>query len=80
MRNFSTLLLELEAFLQLSYNKDFHTSDLFGGEVGGFIKDIILNRTDDVGDTFENIEDILTDANQILQEIGYSESTDRNIW
>jgi hypothetical protein len=80
MRNFSTRLLELEAFLQLSYNKDLTTSKLFGGEVGGFIKDIVLNRTDDVGDPFENIEDILTDANQILKEIGYSESTDRNIW
>ena len=76
MKNFSTLLSELEDFLQSSqdgrtYIEVNNAIDLFGD---GFTKE----RSDDEWDPFENIEEHLKIANQLLGEV--EDSDDGALW
>ena len=85
MRNFSSLLLEIEHYLQSSldsenYLNNSNTNDLFSGKAGKFVKNIVLNRSDDEGDLFEDLQNTLWNVSHLLEEMGYSETFDRKLW
>ena len=85
MRNLSSLLLEIENYLQSSIIEEDHintsnTSDLFNGEAGDLIKNIYLNRSDDTEEYFKELRDTLWNVTQFIDDIGYTEVIDRKVW
>ena len=85
MRNLSSLLFEIENFLESSLINDDHlntsnTTDLFTGEAGELIKSIYLNRSDDKEEYFKELSDTIWNVTQFMEEMGYSEIIDRTLW
>ena len=85
MRNLSSLLLEIENYLQSSlieedYINTSNTSDLFSGQAGDLIKNIYLNRSDDTEEYFKELRDTLWNVTQFIDDIGYTEVIDRKVW
>ena len=85
MRNLSSLLLEIENYLQSSLVNEDHintsiTSDLFNGEAGELIKSIYLNRSDDKEEYFKELSDTIWNVTQFMEEMGYSDIIDRTLW
>ena len=85
MRNLSSLLLEIENYLQSSLVNEDHintsiTSDLFNGEAGELIKNIYLNRSDDKEEYFKELSDTLWNVTQFMDDVGYTEVIDRKVW
>ena len=85
MRNLSSLLFEIENFLESSLINDDHlntskTNDLFTGEAGELIKSIYLNRSDDKEEYFKELSDTIWNVTQFMEEMGYSEIIDRTLW
>ena len=79
MRNVTVLLGEIEQFLELNLKSDSaNHSELLSTRI---IKDIVkLNNSAVTGDIFEDIQDTLWDANQLLEEMGYTQSYTVKLW
>ena len=81
VRNYSVLLEEVEEFLELSLiSKSDNQSEVLGGHTERVVKNKEFSHSAVTGDMFENIHDTLWDANQLLEEMGYEQSSDVKFW
>ena len=85
MRNWTSLLFEIENYLQSKLIEEDHSnssniSDLFSGEAGQFIKNSYLNRSDDTSKYFEELNETLWNVIKAMEELGFTEDFDRKLW
>ena len=80
MKNLTSLLLEIDKYLQPSLSNSSNTLDLFNGEAGEFIMNTYLNRSSDKEEYFEDLNDILKNATQLMEDIGYAEIFGSKLW
>ena len=80
MRNWTTIILDIEKILRLEYFNDSNTSDLFTGQAGDFIKKNLLNSSSDKEEYLEEQNRTFFNVTQLIEEMGYAKMLDKNLW
>ena len=80
MRNWSSILLDIENSLNLEYVNYSNTSDLFRGQAGDFIKLNLLNSSSDMEEYLKELNRTIYNITKLLNEMGYVEILDKNLW
>ena len=57
-----------------------NTSDLFDGQAGDFIKKNLLNSSSDKEDYLEELNRTIVNVTQLMEEMGYNQMLDKNLW
>ena len=73
MRNWTTIILDIEKILRLEYFNDSNTSDLFTGQAGDFIKKNLLNSSSDKEEYLEEQNRTFFNVTQLIEEMGYAQ-------
>ena len=72
--------LDIENSLNLEYLNYSNTSDLFRGQAGDFIKLNLLNSSSDMEEYLKELNRTIFDVTQLMEEMGYAQMLDKNIW
>jgi hypothetical protein len=80
MRNWSSILLDIEKSFSLEYFNYSNSSDLFDGQAGDFIKKNLLNSSSDKEDYLEGLNRTIYNVTQLMEEMGYDKILDKNLW
>ena len=80
MRNWSSILLDIDKSLNLDYFNHTKSSDLFHGQAGDFIKKNFLNSSSDKEEYLEVLNRTIFNVTQMMEEMGYEKMLDKNLW
>ena len=80
MRNWSSIILDIEKSLSLEYFNHTNSSDLFDGQAGDFIKKNLLNSSSDKEEYLRELNRTIFNVTQLMEEMGYNKMLDKNLW
>ena len=80
MRNWSSIILDIENALSLEFFNYSNNSDLFNGQAGDFIKKNMLNSSSDKEEYLEVLNRTIFNVTQMMKEMGYAQILDKNLW
>jgi hypothetical protein len=80
MRNWTSILLDIEKSLSLEYFNYSNNSDLFDGKAGDFIKKNMLNSSSAKEEYFEELNRTIYNVTQLMEEMDYNKILDNNLW
>ena len=76
----SSIILDNKRSLSLEYFNYSTSNDLFSGEAGDFIKKNFLNSSSYKEEYLEELNRTIYNVTQLMEEMCYSQISDKNLW